>query len=167
MESWQWLDRARAAEAAAWLRSCCGATRWVERMLARRPFGSADTLQRAAGQEWFSLTREDWLEAIGHHPRLGDRDALRARFSGAALSAAEQSSVTAAPDAVLDELADANRRYESRFGFIFIACATGQSADMILGLLKARLHNDPDTELRIAAEEIAKINALRLARAVT
>jgi len=56
--------------------------RKIERMVSRRPFGSADTLQRAAHQEWFSLSREDWLEAIGHHPRVGDRDALRARFAG-------------------------------------------------------------------------------------
>jgi 2-oxo-4-hydroxy-4-carboxy-5-ureidoimidazoline decarboxylase len=166
MESWQWLDRASAADAAAWLRTCCGAARWVERMVARRPFGSADTLQRAARQEWFSCLPEDWLEAIGHHPRLGDRDALRARFAGVTLSAAEQSGVTAASDAVLDALADANHRYESRFGFIFIACATGQSADAILALLESRMGNEPDTELQIAAEEIAKINALRLARPV-
>src|SRR5262249_48008736 len=135
MESWQWLDQSSAPDAAAWLRTCCGSARWVERMLARRPFGSADTLQRAARQEWVSLSREDWLEAIGHHPRLGDREALRAKFAGpstalragATLSAAEQSGVTTAPDAVLDALADANHAYESRFGFIFIACAAGQS----------------------------------------
>src|SRR5262249_42518408 len=115
-----------------------------------------------------------WLEAIGHHPRLGDREALRAKFAGpstalragATLSAAEQSGVTTAPDALLDALADANHAYESRFGFIFIACAAGQSADAILVLLRSRMENDPDTELRVAAEEIAKINALRLARPV-
>ena len=63
---------------------------------------------------------------------------------------------------MLTALADGNARYVDRFGFIFIVCATGKSAEEMLALLRERLPNDRATELRMAAEEQAKITALRL-----
>jgi OHCU decarboxylase len=78
------------------------------------------------------------------------------------LSAKEQSAVASARQDVLNALAEANERYLERFGFIFIVCATGKSADEMLKMLRDRLSNDRATELRIAAEEQAKITALRL-----
>ena len=62
----------------------------------------------------------------------------------------------------LDELAEANREYEERFGFIYIVCATGKTADEMLALLRERLDNDPETELRVAANEQWRITELRL-----
>jgi 2-oxo-4-hydroxy-4-carboxy-5-ureidoimidazoline decarboxylase len=163
MDSWQRIDRASEQEARDLLRSCCGSQQWVERMLARRPFGQRAALLAAARDEWFALTPDDWREAFGHHPRIGDRAALRARFPATHhLSAREQNGVTGASDAILDALAQHNRTYEERFGYIFIVCATGKSAEEMLALLQQRLPNAPDTEIQIAAEEQAKITALRL-----
>ncbi len=51
---------------------------------------------------------------------------------------------------------------EARFGYIFIVCATGKTAEEMLTLLYQRLPNDQDTELRIAAMEQQKITAIRL-----
>jgi 2-oxo-4-hydroxy-4-carboxy-5-ureidoimidazoline decarboxylase len=59
-------------------------------------------------------------------------------------------------------LADANREYECRFNRIFIVCATGKSAPEILGILRRRLQNDPETELQEAAEQQRQITAIRL-----
>lgn len=59
-------------------------------------------------------------------------------------------------------LVEANERYLERFGYIFIVCATGKSAGEMLGLLEARLGNDPARELAIAAGEQARITRLRL-----
>jgi len=59
-------------------------------------------------------------------------------------------------------LADGNRAYEARFGFIFIVCATGKTAEEMLALLHARLPNERDRELRVAAEEQRKITRIRL-----
>ena len=160
-----WLDAASEAEAGAFLATCCGSTRWVQRMLARRPFGSSDRLQDAAREEWFALAPEDWREAFAHHPKIGDRASLRARFPRtASLSAAEQSGVAAASAETLDALAELNGAYEKKFGYIFIVCAAGKSAEEMLEILRARIENDPDRELRTAAEEQAKITALRLRR---
>ena len=145
------------------LRACCGSTRWVERMLVRRPFGGRDALLKAAREEWFALPPTDWLEAFSHHPQIGDRASLAARFPATHhLSEREQAGVGNARADVLTALAEANQTYADRFGFIFIVCASGKSAEEMLRLLRARLPNDRDTELRVAAEEQAKITALRL-----
>ena len=132
-------------------------------MLALRPFGATDVLLSAARREWFALTPEDWKEAFAHHPKIGDRAALRARFPVTHhLSEREQAGMGTAPDQIIEALAQANAAYARRFGYIFIICATGKSAKEMLDLLTARLQNDPVMEVRIAAEEQAKITELRL-----
>ena len=132
-------------------------------MEARRPFVSSDALFESAESIWVSLGKEDWLEAFSHHPQIGDRAALDARFPQTHdLSANEQSGIGIAGADVLTALAQANTDYFNRFGFIFIVCATGKSAEEMLALLLSRLQNDRVTELRIAVEEQAKITALRL-----
>ncbi len=157
------LDAATIDDARRSLQACCGSPRWVERMLGRRPFGSREALVAAAREEWFALSPADWREAFAHHPKIGDRDALRARFAATRhLAAREQSGVDDATDATLQALAEANREYEERFGYIFIVCASGRSADEMLEMLRSRLHNDPGREILIAAGEQAKITALRL-----
>lgn len=141
----------------------CGSTRWVDRMMQRRPFGNGARLLSAARIEWFGLSESDWLEAFSQHPRIGDRAALEARFPKTHdLSAKEQSAVGAAHRNVLDELARGNDDYFDRFGFTFIVCATGKSAEEMLALLRDRLSNNRAAELRIAAEEQARITVLRL-----
>jgi 2-oxo-4-hydroxy-4-carboxy-5-ureidoimidazoline decarboxylase len=157
------VDGASPDAARALLEACCGSTRWVERMLALRPFGATDSLLSAARREWFALTPEDWKEAFAHHPKIGDRGALRARFPAThQFAEREQSGMDTAPDQIIDPLVQGNAAYERRFGHIFIVCATGKSAKEMLDLLTARLQNDPVTEVRLAAEEQAKITELRL-----
>ena len=134
-------------------------------MLHRRPFGDIKQLLAAAREVWFALEPADWKEAFAAHPRIGDRDSLRNRFPETAhLAAREQAGVDGAADDVLSALAEGNLAYERRFGFIFIVCASGLTASQMLEMLQARLSNDPATELLIAAEEQAKITALRLAK---
>jgi 2-oxo-4-hydroxy-4-carboxy-5-ureidoimidazoline decarboxylase len=157
------LNEAPEADVRAIFLRACGSSRWVDRMMARRPFATDARLLFAARNEWFGLTEADWLEAFSHHPRIGDRAALEARFPKTHdLSAKEQAGVGAAHDDVLTALADGNNAYFDKFGFIFIVCATGKSAEEMLDLLRERLTHDRANELRIAAEEQAKITALRL-----
>jgi 2-oxo-4-hydroxy-4-carboxy-5-ureidoimidazoline decarboxylase len=149
---------------AAFLR-CCGSTRWVQQMAARRPFGNGSELLAAAGEIWWGLTEADWLEAFAAHPKIGDLDALRRRFAAtAAWSTEEQAGMAGASEAILQALAEGNRQYEVRFGHIFIVCASGKSAEEMLMLLRQRLNNTPPAELRIAAGEQDKITRLRLER---
>jgi 2-oxo-4-hydroxy-4-carboxy-5-ureidoimidazoline decarboxylase len=155
--------------ARAALTRCCGASRWVEAMLARRPFPSDEALLREADDAWAAASREDVLEAFAHHPRIGaNLDELRARYaSTSAWSSGEQRGVQAASEATLLALREGNLAYEARFGHIFIVCATGKGADEMLALLRARLPNDPATELGVAAAEQGKITRIRLAKLVS
>jgi 2-oxo-4-hydroxy-4-carboxy-5-ureidoimidazoline decarboxylase len=157
------VDQAAAADARALLRTCCGSRRWVERMLQRRPFWSEGALLDAARNEWWALDPDDWKEAFAAHPGIGDREALRSRFADTQhLASREQAGIDGAPEDVLAELAIANKRYEQLFGYIFIVCASGLTADAMLQMLQARLVNDPAAELKIAAGEQARITELRL-----
>jgi 2-oxo-4-hydroxy-4-carboxy-5-ureidoimidazoline decarboxylase len=161
-----WLDALPVEPARAALLRRCGSRRWVSGMLAHRPFGSPETLHDVARTVWASLEREDFLEAFSHHPPIGGELAeLRARFASTAdWSSQEQAAVVGASDETLLQLRAANQAYRERFGFLFIVCASGRSAEQLLAALRARLENDPALELRVAAEEQAKITALRLGK---
>ncbi|HTI39916.1 MAG TPA: 2-oxo-4-hydroxy-4-carboxy-5-ureidoimidazoline decarboxylase [Vicinamibacterales bacterium] len=165
MERWRRIDEAPEEDAAAELRTCCGASRWIDRMLVRRPFGSLQAARAAARDEWFALSADDWKEAFAHHPRIGDSVARLSTFaSGSARSSVrEQAGVNDADAGLLNALLAANREYEARFGYIFIVCATGKTAAEMLAILRQRLSNGSEAEIRIAAEEHAKICDLRLA----
>ena len=83
-----------------------------------RPFDSEAALFEAAERIWWGLAPADWLEAFAAHPKIGDRDAIRAKFAAtAAWSAREQAGIEGASEDVLQELAEANVRYEERFGY--------------------------------------------------
>jgi NCAIR mutase (PurE)-related protein len=64
----------------------------------------------------------------------------------------------------VDACDECKKEYETRFGFIFILCATGKSPEEILQALRKRLYNQKPTELKVAAEEQSKITQLRLAK---
>ncbi len=124
----------------------------------RHVFESADTV-------WHNLTHKDWLEAFGAHPRIGDRPAP-SHGSTAAWSKAEQSGMNTASASVAEALADGNKKYEQKFGHVFLICATGKSADEMLSALTERIAHDAQTELRIAAREHALITRIRLKKLV-
>jgi 2-oxo-4-hydroxy-4-carboxy-5-ureidoimidazoline decarboxylase len=149
-------------EARQALMRCCGSTRWVAAMLARRPFASDGALYAAADDVWRSLAPADFLEAFAHHPRIGDRSGGALTAATSAWSAEEQARAAAGPAETAAALRALNDAYAARFGHIFIICATGKSAEEILAALRARLPNDPETELGIAAAEQGQITRLRL-----
>ncbi|HKR66792.1 MAG TPA: allantoicase [Thermoanaerobaculia bacterium] len=140
------------------LRKVCASSRWVDAMMNARPFASWDALVDHATRLWLALDAADWLEAFSAHPRIGERRA--------GWSSQEQSGTRTASDETMAALAEGNRAYEEKFGFVYLVCATGRSADDMLANLRGRINNDRETELRIAAEEHAKITALRLEKLV-
>ena len=141
------------------LLKCCGSLRWAHEM-ASHSFPNAKEVFATADGIWWSLSPSDWLEAFQAHPRIGERTESR-------WAREEQSGARQAPQEVTAELREANRLYEDRFGFIFIVCATGKSAEQMLRLLRDRLDNDVQAEIRIAAEQQRKITHLRLKRVLT
>ena len=172
------LNRLDDGAAARQLLQCCGSTRWAAQMAASRPFGDPGEMVQAADRVFATLERADWLEAFAAHPAIGGAGAAggeagRAGRAGAAAAEAtadwsrhEQKLVAHATDETRRRLADLNRAYEARFGYIFIVCATGKTGAEMLALLERRLDNNPDTELQIAANEQTKITHLRLQKLV-
>jgi OHCU decarboxylase len=167
------LDRWNKAEESEALRAmiaCCGATRWAEAMVALRPIENIFELSRAADRVWSTMGETDWMEAFACHPRIGERGgiaerkAAHASAKSQAWSGQEQASAADAEEAVLEELAAGNALYEERFGFTYIVCATGKSAEEMLSILKRRLANDRAAELREAAEQQRQITQIRLGK---
>ena len=157
------LNRQSKQNAAYALLQCCTSGRWVERMLACRPFFNFRAVHEAADQSWLALDEGDYLQAFEGHPKIGDVNSLRAKYANTkALASGEQSAVSEATDEVLIKLSEGNDAYFNKFGFIFIVCATGKSAGEMLALLEARLPNTRDIELQNAAEEQRKIFHIRL-----
>jgi OHCU decarboxylase len=146
---------------------CCGSKRWAHAMSDARPFETLDDVLEKADSVWWSLNEADWSEAFRAHPKIGEKKAAAAQSAEAQKwSAQEQSGVAQASADTISELAERNRQYEDRFGFIFIVCASGKSSAEMLAIINDRIRNDPETELRTAAEEQSKITRLRLARLV-
>jgi 2-oxo-4-hydroxy-4-carboxy-5-ureidoimidazoline decarboxylase len=150
------LDEWEKPEIAAKLMECCGSSQWVEEMMVARPFRTQATLEKAAMESWWRLGPADWLEAFSKHPKIGETATV------SEWSSQEQSGMNTAAAETAESLAEMNRTYFEKFGWIFIVCATGKSAAEMLALLMARLPNKPEEEIQIAAGEQNKITLLRL-----
>ncbi|XVV08036.1 2-oxo-4-hydroxy-4-carboxy-5-ureidoimidazoline decarboxylase [Actinosynnema sp. CA-248983] len=152
----QGFNSAPAEQLRPLLTECLAVPRWVDAVLAGRPYPSEEALL-AASDGAASLSDDEVHAAIAGHPRIGERSnhgGVSARWS-----AAEQSGVAAS---LADRLKAANAAYEDRFGHIYLVCATGLSGERMLDDLAARMANDPRTELRVVNGELRKIAALRL-----
>jgi len=158
------FNTAAPDEARALVRSCAHVDRWVDAVVAGRPYASVDQVAQAAltlAQPW---TDDEVDAALARHPRIGEQ--ARGQATDAQMSRQEQSGV--ATDAGTQaRLAEGNAAYEARFGHVFLIRAAGRSADEILEQLQQRLTNTPDVERRIAAEQLREIAALRLRGALS
>jgi len=142
---------------------CCGCSRWAKALASRLPFQDDTQLFTAAEEIWRHLSPEDWREAFSHHPQIGDLANLRKKFVPTRQwSTGEQAGLQGAAEEVLKALAQGNTAYEQKFGYIFIVCATGKSAEEMLAILQRRLPNDAAVEIKIAAKEQIKITRIRL-----
>jgi OHCU decarboxylase len=154
-------------EAESELLKCCGSKEWARLVSAARPFANFDELSASAEQAWWSLASHDWLEAFHSHPKIGEKTAAAPiTDQSKRWSEAEQAAVSSAAPETLQTLANLNRQYEEKFGYIFIVCATGKSSEEMLTILRARLENPAGQELRNAAVEQAKITQLRLKKLI-
>jgi allantoicase len=160
IERFNHLSRAQARKA---LLDCCGSNKWAEQVVAQRPFASDTHLHEAADKVWAQLGCKDLLEAFRHHPPIGGADAKEKQSKTARQwSVEEQGAAQRSSAETLAVLAAANEAYQAAFGHVFLICATGKTSEEILQNLQQRLSNDPEVELRVAAEEQRKITRLRL-----
>lgn len=148
------FDALDEVEARAALRRCCASDRWVEGMMARRPFGDFRALSRAAGELWSSLDRSDRLQAFAAHPSIGEK------YRGNR----EQAGVVGASEETLARLARANEEYRTKFGFPFLIFATGKTADDMLAMLEKRLGRSAEEEWVEACAQHHTITLFRLSQ---
>jgi OHCU decarboxylase len=152
-----WLNALPRDEAEAHLLLCCGSRAWAAAVAAQRPYVRLAELMETADAVWSELGTADWLEAFAAHPRLGESGGHAPRQSEK-----EQSGIVQAGDATLASLAEENRRYEARFGHVFLFSAAGRTASEVLSAIRQRMGNNAATEVEVAAEEQRKITRLRL-----
>lgn len=165
----EWLNSLSADEAKDELLQCCGSRHWAGQMADERPFSDPEELRERAANIWWSLDSHDWLEAFRSHPKIGENKPTASPVNKDQLhsgdrkwSEQEQAGVCNAKEETMEYLAQLNREYEAKFGYIFIVCATGKSSEEMLTILRERLENDETKELPLAAAEQAKITDLRL-----
>jgi len=162
-----WLNELSEAEAEQEFLKCCGSRSWARQMVESRPFESSSTLHERATDIWWGLESADWLEAFRSHPKIGEKKAAAEVTAQAqSWSGQEQSGITGATKQTLNELAALNQEYEAKFGDIFIVCATGRSSEEMLAIIKSRIGNLPNDELRVAAAEQVKITEIRLGKLI-
>jgi len=161
LAEWNSTDETSAQNA---MLACCGARRWACAMVALRPIRDIVDLSTQADRIWATMVEADWMEAFACHPRIGERKAAQASAQSVAWSRQEQASISEAQECVLADLAAGNALYEQRFGFTYIVCATGRSAEEILDILNRRLANTREAELREAAEQQRQILQIRLGK---
>ena len=152
------LNTAESSEAEATFTQICGSGRWAQAMVASRPFLDVASLERRADRVWSDIEANDWLEAFAAHPEIGGEKTS----GGDSWPAREQAGIASAEAGSLEQLTALNARYREKFGFIFIVCASGKSAEEMLALLKERINSDREQEIKTAADEQRKITHLRI-----
>ena len=144
---------------------CNTSERWCKCMTQSRPFESIESLRESADNHWKKSSEQDLLQAFEGHPEIGDVSTLREKYRNTEkLAGHEQSGINNATENTLELLAKGNHDYKEKFGFIFIICASGKSAEEMLELLLQRLPNTRQEELKNAAEEQRKITQIRITK---
>lgn len=157
------FNRGNDADLRTALSSCCAAQSWVARVLAGRPYADEAELFAVADAATAELDSTGLEQALGGHPRIGERSPEHgAQARAASWSRQEQAGVASADAELLAQLAAANVAYEQRFGHVYLVCASGRSAAELLEVCRVRLEHDPATERGVVLDELAKINRLRL-----
>ena len=136
------------------------------RLAAARPFASYEALLARAEGLVTELSPEEQVTVVNAHPRIGAPAAAVRETS--ALSYREQgyeAEAGMAPDEVARvyaELARLNAEYEAKFGFTFLVFVNGRPKAAILDVLKERILNPREQELRTALHDMLAIARDRL-----
>lgn len=155
-----WFNDLTPDDAVRELSTCCAARAWARDVALGRPYPDRAALRHRVDTAAAGLTDDDVTEALRAHPRIGE--SAHGTDREATWSRDEQSGTTGASDRIRAELAEGNRRYERRFGHVFLICATGLTATQLLTALRTRLEHDAATEREVVVRELGAIARLRV-----
>ncbi|MGW7264691.1 2-oxo-4-hydroxy-4-carboxy-5-ureidoimidazoline decarboxylase [Streptomyces sp. NPDC054842] len=142
--------------ALAELHEACASTVWARRLLAHRPYATADDLLAASDAAMAELTPADLAEAMAGHPPIGRPK------PGDPTSSREQRGMAGASEELKAEMLGLNLEYQEKFGHVFLICATGRTGEQMRDAVKERIGNAPEQEREIVRAELGKINRIRL-----
>ena len=154
------VNRLPDAHAAEQLRACNASPRWIEQVLAHRPYADLDSVLDTAEHVARDLDWGEVRRALDAHPRIGER--AGGGSTEAQWSRREQSAVATTDARTQELLRTRNAEYERRFGHVFLIRAAGRSAEEMLTELDRRLANDEGRERAEVTEQLAQITRLRL-----
>ncbi|MBD0748012.1 2-oxo-4-hydroxy-4-carboxy-5-ureidoimidazoline decarboxylase [Streptomyces sp. CBMA152] len=146
--------------ALAELHEVCASSVWGSKLLARRPYATADELFAASDAAMAELDAKDLEEAMAGHAPIGRPK------PGDPTSAREQRGMAGASEELKAEMLDLNLAYQDTFGHVFLICATGATGEQMRDAMKARIGNTAEAEREIVRAELGKINRIRLTRLV-
>ncbi|MFG2145456.1 2-oxo-4-hydroxy-4-carboxy-5-ureidoimidazoline decarboxylase [Streptomyces sp. NPDC048696] len=146
--------------ALAALHEVCASSVWGSKLLAQRPYATADELFAASDAAMVELDAADLREAMAGHPPIGRPK------PGDPTSAREQRGMAGASEELKAEMLELNLAYQDRFGHVFLICATGATGEQMRDAMKARIGNTAEAEREIVRAELGKINRIRLTRLV-
>jgi 2-oxo-4-hydroxy-4-carboxy-5-ureidoimidazoline decarboxylase len=106
---------------------------------------------------------ERQLALIRAHPDLAGRAAVAGELTEQSRSEQAAAGLDRLTAAEYEDLTRANDAYRERFGFPFVICVRGMTAQTIMAACAERLGHDPDVEMAIALDEVVKIVRLRIA----
>ncbi|MCT9006149.1 2-oxo-4-hydroxy-4-carboxy-5-ureidoimidazoline decarboxylase [Streptomyces rhizosphaerihabitans] len=139
------------------LREACASRAWAERLLAARPYATADDLYAASDAATAELTTADLAEAMAGHPPIGRPK------PGDPTSSREQRGMAGASAELKEEMLELNLAYQEKFGHVFLICATGRTGEQMRDAVRERIGNPAEREREIVRVELGKINRIRLA----
>ena len=137
-----------------------GAPRFLRRLAAARPFRSFDGLFREARAIAGRMPREEQVELLDAHPRIGADPA-----AVSVLSYTEQGYDRAPAQAdaeVARRLHELNDAYEATFGFRFVVFVAGRPRSDIVPVLETALESNADAELARGLDDVVAIARDRL-----
>ena len=138
---------------------CCHIEDWAKKLIQKRPYSSTLDLLEKSSAIWQELKDSDFHKALDGHPKIGSKNLSQKKQSW------EKKEQSGASDPHHREIfASLNQTYFEKFGYIFLICASGQSASSLLSALEKRLQNSKEDEWPIVKKELKKITHLRLVK---
>jgi 2-oxo-4-hydroxy-4-carboxy-5-ureidoimidazoline decarboxylase len=148
--------------------NCCASINWVNRMVSFFPMDDLVEMLEDAEEQWYECTEADWREALAHHQKSAGIDLRPGNFTVTAEGVSdEQRSADNTSREMIADLEAAHAAYEKKFGYIFVASTAGKTAGEMLNILKQRLSNTPEAEIKIAMDEQNKITLICLQKLIT
>ena len=136
---------------------------WVaEAAYADGPYADREALLEGFIAALDAAPKERQVALVRAHPDLAGKAAIE----GTLTEDSQREQASAGLDRLSPEefeaFTRANTNYHERFDLPFVICVRDHDKESILAAAEARLHNDYETELRMALGEIARIAHYRL-----